>query len=137
MYRKLVWLPVLAFLALAAAMATLPDGPWTTAGSFPVASYYAKLTNWLPANASGDLRLAITFFLTALLPMLAGLLLTWYAAFHPGKKATVLQSSTKYLAVLAVGAQLVVHIYYRASTIATAVQALKTQIPKPLATLLL
>ncbi|HWI52744.1 MAG TPA: hypothetical protein VNT01_11460 [Symbiobacteriaceae bacterium] len=136
MYRKLVWMPVLAFCALATAMAGLAGGPWALP-ALPVAALYSRLTGWLPANAAGDLRVAVTFFLTGLVPMLAGLGLTWFAAFHPGRRPPVGLAVLKYVAVLAVAAQLVIHIYYRAAGVATAAHALAQQIVKPLPVLLI
>lgn|GEM_PF-4314834 len=136
MYRKLVWMPVLAFCALVTAMAYLADGPWALP-ALPVAALYARLTGWLPANAAGDLRLAVTFFLSGLVPMLFGLGLTWFTAFHPGRRPPAALAALKYLAVLAVAAQLFVHIYYRAAGVATAAHALAQQISRPLPILLL
>lgn len=133
MYRKLVWVPMLAFCALTAAMVYLPEGPW---GALPVTALYARLVSWLPGNRAGDFRLAVTFFLTGLVPMLIGLMLTWFAAFHPGRRAPAGLTLLKYLAVLAVGAQLVAHIYYRASGVADGARVLAQQIAKPLPVLL-
>ncbi|HYF92167.1 MAG TPA: hypothetical protein VD969_07960 [Symbiobacteriaceae bacterium] len=133
MYRKLVWMPVLAFCALTAAMA---GGWWTFPGGLSVAALYARLTGWLPANAAGDLRLAATFFVTGLVPVAVGLGLTWFAAFHPGRRVSAGLALLKYLAVLAVGAQLVVHMYYRASGLAAGARAVGLQAPGPLPVLL-
>lgn len=136
MYRKLVWLPVLTFCTLAAAMASFAGGPWDLTERLPVPSLYIRLVTWRPANAAGDLRLAATFFVSALAPMLAGLGLTWFAAFHPSRKPSPAVAVLKYLAVLAVAAQLAIHMYYRAAGIAAATHALSLQIAKPLAVLL-
>ncbi|HYF79691.1 MAG TPA: hypothetical protein VD973_21495 [Symbiobacteriaceae bacterium] len=137
MYRKLVWMPVLLFVALAVAMAYLAGGPWDLRDRLPIAAFYAKSVSWLPTNAAGDLRLAYTFFLTGLVPMLLGLGLTWFTAFHPGRRTVWWLAALKYLAVLMVGAQLIIHIYHRAAGVATATHALGLQIAKPLGTLLL
>lgn len=137
MYRKLVWMPVLLFAALAVAMAYLAGGPWDLRDRLPIAAFYAKSVSWLPTNAAGDLRLAFTFFLTGLVPMLLGLGLTWFTAFHPGRRTVWWVAGLKYLAVLLVGAQLVIHIYHRAAGVATATHALALQVPKPLGILLI
>jgi hypothetical protein len=132
LYRKLVWMPVLIFLALAVAMAYLAGGPWDLRDRLPIAAFYARSVRWLPTNAAGDLKVAFTFFLTGLVPMLLGLGLTWFTAFHPGRRTPWWLAALKYLAVLAVGAQLIVHIYHRAAGVATVTHALGLQIAKPL-----
>lgn len=123
MYRRLVPLPVVAFLSMAIWQAYGPAAAGVGAGTAAVAA--------AQADTYEGASLALHLFLQNAWPLALGVGLAWAAAFHPARRPTGREAVLRLLAALTLGCLAAAVVYRKAVAAGSAAAILAAQVKRP------